>query len=116
MKFFQTVLTMIAYCIGLAYGISYVVRIGGPRTPPILPGQVWQLPGLGNVTIVHVEGSYVYYESFNDDQTWCCRMRIFREHAKLIAGHIKPAPVMHLIDPETSNVIKLNKDKSNDSV
>lgn len=117
MKFFQVIATLIAYCLGLAHGISYVIRIGNPKNPPILPGQVWQLPGIGDVVVVRAERSYVYYEACDDrDWTWSCRSRTFREHAKLVAGKVHPAPIFHLIDPESNNIIQLKKDKKDDPV
>lgn len=117
MKFFQSLLIMIAYCIGMAHGLSYVVRIGKPRDPPVLPGQIWRLPGLGDVTILRSEDSYVYYEKVVDfDQVWCCRTKTFKEHATLIHGGAIPSSAFHLIDQSNSNVIHLKKDTSNDSV
>lgn len=115
MKFFQLIVTLVAYCIGLALGVSYVIRIGGPRTPPILPGQVWKLPGVGDVIVVRAGRSYVYYEAIDDrDQTWSCRTRTFREHAELVVGRVLPAPIFHLVDPDSSNIIQLKKDKKDD--
>lgn len=117
MKFFQTIAMLIAYFLGIAFSISYIVRIGGPRTPPILPGQVWKLPGIGDVIIVRSDDDYVYYEDLEDrDHTWCCRPRMFREHATIVLGRVRPAPIFHMIDPENNNVIHLKKDKKDDSV
>jgi len=117
MKFFQALLIMIAYCVGVAHGLSYVVRIGKPRGPPVLPGQTWRLPGVGDIMILRSEDSYVYYEKVIDfDQVWCCRTKTFKDHATLVEGGVMPSPVFHLIDPNNSNVIQLKKDTSNDSV
>lgn len=84
---------------------------------PVLPGQIWSLPGIGDVVIIRSEDSYVYYEKIVDfDQIWCCRTKTFKEHATLVEGKVAPSPVFHLIDPKSDNVIQLKKDTSNDSV
>ena len=116
MKFYHKLIVWFMYCVGLVHGVSYIIRIGRPRNPPALPGQIWDLPGIGHVIIVRVEGSYVFYESLDDrEQTWHCRISTFKDHASLVINGSKPSPISHLISSDNDNVIQLKKD-TNDSV
>ena len=117
MKFFQKILIWLVYCVGLIHGVSYIIRIGKRNNHPVLPGQVWSLPGVGDVIIVRDDSSYVYYEAIDDrEQTWCCRLKTFREHAVLTAGRIRSTPIVHLVDSQSNNIIQLKKDTTNDPV
>lgn len=111
MKFYHKLAVWFLYSLGVIHGVSYIIRIGRTKNTPMLPGQVWDLPGIGRVVVIHADDSYVFYESFDDrDQTWHCRISTFKDHAKLIANGSKPSPIHHLITPDNDNIIPLKKD------
>lgn len=111
MKFYHKLAIWMIYCAGMIHGVSYIIRIGRPKNPPLLPGQIWDLPGIGAVIIINVDGSYAYYESLDDrDRTWHCRISTFKDHAKLLRNGSHPSPIAHLVDSSLDNVINLNKD------
>jgi len=111
MKFYHKIFVWLLYCVGLIHGVSYIIRIGKPRSTPLLPGQIWRLPGVGDVVIVRSEGDYAFYECLDDrEQTWHCRSSTFHDHAELVVNGSKPSPIHHLISSDNDNVIQLKKE------
>jgi len=106
---------LIIYLVGWIHAVSCIIRIGRVKSHPIFPGQVWDLPGVGNVVIINTSGSYTYYEIVEDrDQTWYCRTSTFRQYATIVANIPKPSPLTHLFDASNDNVVHLKREDNND--
>lgn len=117
MKFIRTALVVFLYCLGLAHAVSCAIRVGRAKKIPVFPGQVWSLPGVGNVLVTQVVGNFTYYEIEDDNEkTWCCRTSTFQDFAQIVSGKPTATPVEHLISKQENNVIHLKKDEKNDRV